>query len=55
MTKIKSLKLSLYLELMKTDPDTLSEDDVDLMYALAKDSDIQQVMDTNRSNLSSAG
>lgn len=49
MTKesIPKLKLSLYLALLKADPDTMTESDIDLLHQLARDADIQSVLDNN--------
>ena len=49
------LKVALYLKLLDTPDENLSEADVDLMYCLAKDEDIQQSLDQTKRDLSSAG
>lgn len=49
------LKLSLYLELLKAPVEELTSDEVELMYLLAKDADIQSVLDTNKRDLGAAG
>jgi hypothetical protein len=46
MTETKAqLKVSLYLTLLKTPEDELSSGEVELMFLLAKDPDIQKVFD----------
>ena len=42
---IKNLKLELYRELLKKDNKDLTDNEIDIMYTLSKDKDIQDTLE----------
>ena len=43
-TAVLEAKCNLYRQLLRLDPDTMSDEDVDLMYQLSKDSQVQNLL-----------
>jgi sirohydrochlorin ferrochelatase len=50
MDEIAKLKAQLYLELAKKTEKELTENEVDILFLLSKDNDIQQALQNNLTN-----